>query len=63
MKIAVFSAQPHDKNFFTAENASFGYELLFLETQLNEKTAVLADGYDAVCAFVNDNLSKPTLQA
>ncbi|RYZ96104.1 MAG: 2-hydroxyacid dehydrogenase, partial [Sphingobacteriaceae bacterium] len=63
MKIAVFSAQAHDKNFLTAENTAFGFDLQFLDTQLNENTAILAAGYQAVCAFVNDDLSNGTLHA
>jgi D-lactate dehydrogenase len=63
MKIAIFSAQSHDKNFITAANANYGYELQFLETQLNPTTAILAEGFDAVCAFVNDNLNSETLHA
>lgn len=54
MKITFFSAQPYDKLFFNRYNDSYGFELVFLETQLNEQTAALADRADAVCVFVND---------
>ncbi|MCK5250663.1 MAG: 2-hydroxyacid dehydrogenase, partial [Spirochaetaceae bacterium] len=29
-------------------------DISFFETRLNEETAVLADGFDAICVFVND---------
>lgn len=54
MKIAFFSTQLYDKEYFTRYNN--GHELLFLEAPLNEKTAPLAAGYPAICAFVNDVL-------
>lgn len=54
MKIIFFSSQPYDKLFFNRFNESLGFELSFLETQLNEQTAALAAGADAVCVFVND---------
>ena len=54
MKIVFFSAQPYDKLFFNRYNDSYGFELVFLETQLNEQTAGLANGAGAVCVFVND---------
>ena len=54
MKIAFFSAQPYDKEFFTTHNQAFGYTLQFFEAGLSDQTAGLANGFDAVCVFVND---------
>ena len=54
MKIAFFSTQSYDKEYFTRYNTQ--YELVFFEAPLNEKTAPLAAGCEAVCAFVNDVL-------
>lgn len=34
----------------------------YIESKLNEKTAVLARGYDAVCIFVNDSANEKTLK-
>jgi D-lactate dehydrogenase len=53
MKIIFFSTQPYDKQVFEEYN-NLGFELTFIETQLNNKTAALAAGADAVCVFVND---------
>lgn len=57
MKIIFFSAQPYDKTFFRRYNDRHGFELVFHESQLNEKTAGLAAGADAVCVFVNDTVT------
>ncbi|MEO7531810.1 MAG: 2-hydroxyacid dehydrogenase [Sediminibacterium sp.] len=54
MKIIFFSSQPYDKLFFNRYNDSQGFELVFHEEQLNEKTVALVDTADAVCVFVND---------
>ena len=57
MKILFFSAQPYDKLFFNRYNDTLGFELVFLEAQLNEQTAGLVDNTDAVCVFVNDQVN------
>lgn len=62
MKIAFFSTHEFDRNAFLNEKASLGQELAFFTSPLNEKTAGLAQGYPCVCAFVNDDLGKATLQ-
>ncbi|WP_086480050.1 2-hydroxyacid dehydrogenase [Oceanospirillum sanctuarii] len=62
MRIAVFSAQPYDKQFLEQENGRHGYELNYFDQLLNETNAELCKGFDAVCAFVNDDLSAPVLE-
>src|SRR6187402_3550408 len=61
MKIAFFSTQPYDKEYFEHYNKQ--HEILFFETRLNEQTVNLARGCNAVCAFVNDQLNKAVLNA
>jgi len=63
MRIAVFSTKPYTKRFFSEANASYGYELDFLKAHLSQETCALAQGYDAVCAFVNDHLDGPVIDA
>ena len=55
MKIAFFSTQPYDKEYFERYNRQ--HEIVFFEAQLNEQTLNLAMGCNAICAFVNDQLS------
>jgi D-lactate dehydrogenase len=61
VKVAVFSAKPYDRSSLDVANAAHNHELDFLEPRLAEETATLANGYEAVCAFVNDDLSAAVL--
>jgi len=62
MRVTVFSTKPYDEEFFQQENAGDLHELIFHEFKLNPDTAALADGSVGVCAFVNDDLSRATLE-
>ncbi len=61
MKIALFSAKAYDRDYFEQANQQFGYELDYFDVRLDQKTSRLAHGYPVVCAFVNDDLSRPVL--
>ena len=61
MKVAVFSSKPYDQSHLTAINNGV-HELTFFEPRLDEQTAALSAGFDAVCCFVNDTLSAPVIQ-
>jgi Lactate dehydrogenase and related dehydrogenases len=61
MKIALFSAKAYDRDYFEQANQQFGYELDYFDVRLDQKTSRLAYGYPVVCAFVNDDLSRPVL--
>ncbi len=56
MNVTFFSTQPYDKEFFNSQNKTVGFNLQYLEVQLNEQTVKLAQGADAVCVFVNDHV-------
>ncbi|MGJ3243141.1 MAG: 2-hydroxyacid dehydrogenase [Opitutales bacterium] len=64
MRTAVFSTKPYDRQFLQAANRKAGdpHQFEFFAAGLGPRTAVLADGCDAVCAFVNDDLGTETLQ-
>jgi D-lactate dehydrogenase len=62
MRVAVYSAKPYDVQFLTAANADGAHDLVFLEPRLSVATAPLAAEADAVCAFVNDDLSEAVLE-
>lgn len=53
-KIAFFDAKPYDRQWFDKENSK--YDIHYIEARLTPATARLAEGYDAVVAFVNDDL-------
>ena len=63
MQIAVFSTKPHDRDFLGPAATAAGHAVTFLEPRLTARTAVLAEGAGAVCAFVNDDLGTETLEA
>lgn len=67
MKLAVFSAKSYDRQYLASANAAglshSRHELVFHAVNLTADTVPLAEGADAVCAFVNDTLSAPVLDA
>src|SRR4029079_1200026 len=63
MRIAVFSAKPYDRQFLDAANAGAQHELVYFVPRLTGDTAVLAAGAPCVCAFVQDELDRRTLEA
>ena len=60
MKTAFFSAKSYDKQFF--DKFAEKHELTYFEVGLNTDTVGLADGFGAVCVFVNDTLDKPVIE-
>ena len=63
MKAIIFDTRDYDRVALERANEAFGHELTFLEPRLDEKTAPLAQGNDAIVAFVNDKLDARTLRA
>ncbi|MEO7309749.1 MAG: 2-hydroxyacid dehydrogenase [Chitinophagaceae bacterium] len=61
MKIAFFSTQPYDKEYFERYNKV--HEITYFDLPLNEQTVNLASGYQAICAFVNDKLNAVVIKA
>ena len=61
MKIAFFSTQKYDRDFFLKENDRFNFDLVFFEVHLKQETLELAKGYEAICVFVNDKIDQPML--
>ena len=57
MKLAFFDFKSYDQPGFDHYAAELGWEIKYYDTRLNEDTASLAAGYDAVCAFVNDTIN------
>ncbi len=61
MKIALFSAKAYDRDYFELANQRFGYDVDYFDVRLDTRTTPLAQGVPVVCAFVNDDLSRPVL--
>lgn len=62
MRVAVFSTKSYDKHFLDAANEQHGHEMCYFEPRLTSETVRLADGFRAVCAFVNDDLHADVLR-
>jgi D-lactate dehydrogenase len=61
MRTAVFSVKVFDREFLGGAAREAGHELTFFEPRLALETVKLAEGFPAVCAFVNDELNAEVL--
>ncbi len=58
MKLLFFGATEYDRKSFDAELKDFPeVDITYTKTNLTWRTAIMAQGYDAVCAFVNANIN------
>jgi len=60
-KIAFFDAKPYDRESFDSVNGG-RYDIRYFEPRLGYAVLPLADGCDAVCAFVNDEINADTVK-
>jgi D-lactate dehydrogenase len=61
MKIAFFDTKPYDYIWFEPLSKEYGYQIRYCDYRLNADTAVLAEGYDVACVFVNDKVCAKTI--
>jgi len=61
VEVRFFSAKSYDRESFLSANNAATHHWVFLEARLDATTVTLARGADAVCVFVNDDLSAPVL--
>jgi D-lactate dehydrogenase len=62
MKIAFFDTHQFERKVFEEKNKQYSFEIHFFEMKLNQQTALMCKGYDAICAFVNDKLDAVCLR-
>lgn len=62
MKVACFSSQPYDQQFLSQHSESTELQWTFFESKLCSHTLGLAEGHQAVCCFVNDELDRACLE-
>ncbi len=63
MKILFYAAKVYDQKSFEPELKKYPeVEIDFIEHELEPRTAALAEGYEAVCAFVSSDVGAETLQ-
>lgn len=58
-KILFYDVKPYDKQYFNKYNTK--YQIEYIDSKLSAKTAVLAKGFDGVCAFVNDVIDQKAI--
>lgn len=56
MKIAFYGTKPYDKIWFEPMAEGYQIELIFLEARCMANTLNLAEGCDAICIFINDQI-------
>ena len=54
MEIVFFNTRQYDRKYFNAANVEARHDLVFLEAKLSFDTALLTQGAEAICVFVND---------
>ena len=63
MKLLLYAAKVYDKKSFGMISDDFSeIEIEYIDHELEPRTAALAKGYDAVCAFVSADVGAATLQ-
>lgn len=63
MKILFYDAVSYDVESFDKVLSEYpDIEIIYHETDISKKTVSLAQGCDAICAFVNSDLSAPVLE-
>lgn len=63
MKILFYDTKNYDRESFQAALENFpGVEIEFIKPDLDPRTAALAEGFDAVCAFVSSDVGSRSLE-
>lgn len=62
MEVAVFGTKSYDRQFLQAAAEGTDIQWSFIEPRLTETTAPLASPFEAICCFVNDEISSGVLK-
>ena len=63
MNIAFFSTQKYELPFFEQSTRDHrDIKITYFEQALSEQTAILANGFDAICVFVNDTVNDTVIE-
>tara|TARA_R110001632_G_scaffold59293_5_gene144307 strand:- start:106 stop:1086 length:981 start_codon:yes stop_codon:yes gene_type:complete len=63
MNIAFFSTQKYELPFFEQSTRDYSnIKITYFEQALSEQTAILANGFDAICVFVNDTVNATVIE-
>lgn len=61
MRVAFFSAKSFDRYYFERFNGQ-NHEIVFFEAPLRKATTNLAQGFECICVFVNDEVDAEVIQ-
>jgi D-lactate dehydrogenase len=62
LTVAVYDTKPYDREFLRKASGTTGIQWRFLDFRLMAETAFSAEGADAVCVFVHDQLDRRCLE-
>ena len=62
-RIIFFDIKDYDREFFEKYGKNYNFEMSFFKSKLSLENVHLTKGYDAVCAFTNDDIGKGTIDA
>ena len=63
MNIAFFSAQKYELSFFEQSTRDYSdINITYFEQGLSDQSAILANGFDAICVFVNDTVNAAVIE-
>jgi D-lactate dehydrogenase len=61
MRVLVYGTHSYDRRFLDAANAG-RHQIEYTTAQLDAQTAALAEGFDAICSFVNDTADAAAME-
>lgn len=61
-KIAFFDSKPYDEESFMQDSLIGNFDCKFFNMRLSADSLPLCENFDAVCCFVNDDLSAPIVE-
>lgn len=62
IKLAFFDTKPYDKRYFKKALQNKNIEISFFKDRLTIESVKLAEGHNAVCVFVKDDLNKEVIE-
>ncbi|MGI6051621.1 MAG: fused HPr family phosphocarrier protein/2-hydroxyacid dehydrogenase [Bilifractor sp.] len=68
LRVAFFGTKEYDRLFFSKLSkdkgqGTYNVDITYFESRLTTESVHLAQGFDAVCIFVNDEASRPVVEA
>ena len=61
--IAFFDSKDYEIAFFDKEAVKTGIKFSYFKDHLDSNTVTMSKGFDGICAFVNDDLSRKVIKS